>query len=189
MEKNLKTTKKIVKKSFFNVKAPLTSAVISLYGHEASEFDGRVVKLDLTRILKGKSFELKLRINYVNNELEGTPIRLELMKSYILRAMRRGIDYVEDSFDGECKDAKIRIKPFLIARNKVSRAVRKALRETAKKNILSYVKSRTAKEIFTEIMTNKLQKELSLKLRKIYPLALCEIRIFEIEEIIGNVKV
>ncbi len=29
--------------------------------------------------------------------------------------------------------------------------------------------------------TNKLQKELSLKLKKIYPLALCEIRHFSIE--------
>ena len=29
-------------------------------------------------------------------------------------------------------------------------------------------------------MTNKLQKELSFKLKKIYPLALCEIRIFKI---------
>ena len=29
-------------------------------------------------------------------------------------------------------------------------------------------------------MANKIQKQLALKLKKIYPLALCEIRVFEV---------
>jgi len=38
----------------------------------------------------------------------------------------------------------------------------------------------TFKEVASEVMANKIQKELSLKLKKIYPLALCEIRVLEL---------
>jgi ribosomal protein S3AE len=181
MKHKLKVRKKGVKKKFYDVKAPVTATKIQLYGAGVEDLDGRVVKLDLTRSLRGKSFELKLRVKAEGEELVGEPESLVLMGSYVRRAMRKGVDYVEDSFDAECRDVVVKIKPFLIARNRISRAVRKALRDLAKKTLEGYLKNRTAKEIFSEIMTNKLQKQLSSKLRKIYPLALCEIRVFKIE--------
>ena len=36
--------------------------------------------------------------------------------------------------------------------------------------------------MFEEILRNKIQKELSLKLKKIYPLSLCEIRVLKVEK-------
>lgn len=173
--------RKGIKKGFFEVKAPLTSAPIHLYGATAEEFNGRFVKLDLTRSLKGKSFELKLRVNHENGELKGEPVTLELAGSYIRKSIRKGTDYVEDSFAAECRDFNVRIKPFMLTRKKVSRAVRNALRTNARNFIESYIKARTAGEIFSELTANKLQRELSFKLKKIYPLALCEIRYFGIE--------
>jgi ribosomal protein S3AE len=102
--------------------------------------------------------------------------------------MRKGTNYVEDSFSAECKDAVLRIKPFLITRKKVSRAVRKALREKAKETLMGYVKTKDIETLFDEIMKNQLQKFLSLKLKKIYPLSLCEIRFFSIKEKKENKK-
>lgn len=171
---------KIQKKSFFEVSSGATGAKISLYAASAQELDGKIVRLDLTRSLRGKSLELKLKVKAEGDKLTGEPVSLELAGSYIRRMMRKGADYVEDSFIAECKDAKAVVKPFMIARHKVSRNVRKALRNAAKEYLLSHLKNRTTKEISTEITTNKLQKELSLRLKKIYPLALCEIRVFEI---------
>ena len=95
--------------------------------------------------------------------------------------MRKNISYIEDSFSAECKDAQVRIKPFLLTRKRVSREVRKALREQAKEWLVNYIRNKEYKEIFSEILENKIQKPLSLKLKKTYPLALCEIRIFKIE--------
>ncbi|MBX4211899.1 hypothetical protein KW787_00380 [Candidatus Pacearchaeota archaeon] len=172
--------KKGGKKSFYEVKAPLTSAKIVLYGSEPAELNGKTVKLDLTRSLRGKSIEMKFRIKADGEILTAEPMSLELMGSYIRRMMRRGTDYVEDSFDAECRDGKARVKPFMLTRNKVSRAVRNSLRVATKQHLEGYFKTRTMQELFTEIMTNKIQKELSLKLKKIYPLALCEIRIFAV---------
>lgn len=180
--------KKGTKSEFYEVKAPMTATKIQLYAYSTEELNNKIVKLDLTRSLKGKSIELILRVKREDNELIGDPESLELVQSYIRKMMRKGTDYVEDSFLVECKDAKVQIKPFMITRNKVSRSIRRELRDMAKKHLESHLKSRTAKEIFTDITTNKLQKELSLKLKKIYPLALCEIRAFRIVNPIKEVQ-
>ncbi len=176
----IKKSKKLSKKSFYLVEAPLTSAKISLYGSSAEEFDGRIVKIDLTKSLRGKSLELKMKVKNDDGKLTAEPISLNLVSSYVRRNMRTGIDYVEDSFAAECRDITARVKPFLITRKKVSRAVRKVLRDEARKYIQGHVKIRDRKEVFSDIMTNKLQRGLSLKLKKVYPLALCEIRGFEV---------
>lgn len=176
-------TQRAQKKIFFEVKAPLTASKIYLYGASAEELNGRAVKLDLTRSLRGKSLELGLKIKLVDGSLVAEPVGVELVGSYIRRMMRKGADYVEDSFKAECRDAEVVIKPFMITRNKVSRAIRKELRNQARKFLEGYIKNRSTNEVFGEIMANKIQKELSLKLKKVYPLALCEIRIFEITKV------
>jgi len=174
--------KKAVKRSFFEVSAPLTSTKIALYAASADELVGKLIILDLTRSLRGKSLVLKLRVKKVGDKLEGEAISLELVGSFIRRMIRKGIDYVEDSFVAECKDGKAVVKPFMITRNKVSRAIRKSLRDSARKSLEAHFKTREIKELFSEIISNRIQKELSLKLKKIYPLALCEIRRFEVVE-------
>jgi len=91
-----------------------------------------------------------------------------------------GISYVEDSFKAETLDSEVIIKPFLITRKKVSRAIKKTLRNSTKNWIVDYLKTKNDYDIFSEILSNQLQKALSIRLKKIYPLAICEIRIFQI---------
>lgn len=180
MKQKVKSKKKGAKKRFFEVLAPLTSTKIQLYSASEEELVGKTIKLDLTKILRGKSLEIKFRIENDNGKLTGVPESAELAISYIRRVMRKGTDYSEDSFEAETRNAIVRIKPLLITRRRVSRGVLRALREEAKKFLLAYVKTRNTEELFSEIMTNKLQKQMALKLKKIYPLALSEIRVFKI---------
>lgn len=176
----VETKKREAKKSFFEVKAPMTSTKISLYAASPEALHGKHILLDLTRSLRGKNLVLSLRVVYAGGELQAEPVQLELVGSYIRRMMRKGADYVEDSFVVQCKDASVVVKPFLITRNKVSRAVRQELRNRTREHLTSHVTTRTLKELFTELISSKIQKELSLKLKKVYPLALCEIRFFGI---------
>lgn len=176
----MKKAKVGVKKKFFEVTIPLLSTKAHLYGSEISQFENAVVTLDLSRNVRGKNLEMKARVTNENGSLIGKPMSLTLVPSYIRRSIRKGSDYVEDSFEMDCKDAVLIIKPFLLTRRKVSRAVRHALRVQAKKAIETHVRVRTAHEIMNDVITNKLQKEMFLKLKKIYPLAFCEIRILEI---------
>lgn len=178
-----KPRRKEAKKSFFEVSAPMISTRIALYSPSAEALVGRIVKIDLTRSLRGKGLEMRLRVSLDSKgKLVGEPISVELVGSYIRRMVRKGTDYVEDSFGSKCKDFEVIVKPFLITRHKVSRTVRHALRLAAKQYIEGYLTTRTAKEVFSEIISGKVQKDMSAKLRKIYPLALCEIRAFKIIE-------
>jgi len=173
-------SKKNIKKSFYTVEAPITASKIQLYSTSAEELNNKTVKIDLTKSLRGKSLVLKLRIKESEGKLTGVPESLELLGSYVRKIMRRGTDYVEDSFETECQNSRIKIKPFMITRRRVSRTILRLLRETARKNIEAYVKTRTVEEIISDIITNKLSKQLVPKLKKVYPLALFEIRVFDV---------
>ena len=170
------------KKRFFDVDMPLLKKETQLQAYELKELGGRLIIYDLTRLLKGKSLIIKLKVKVEGDKAPSVPKEIKLLPYHIRRMMRKGTNSVEDSFSAECKDAKIRIKPFLITRRKVSRAIRKALREKAKEEILDYVKDKSYEKIFDDVLKNSLQKTLSIKLKKIYPLSLCEIRILTVEK-------
>lgn len=178
--------KRNIQKQFVDVKAPLTSTKISVYVAGPDDAIGKVVKLDMTRNLRGKGMELVMKIKQIDGQLEAQPTALMLAGSYIRRIIRKGTDYVEDSFVVDCKDAKIIVKPFLLTRRKVSRSVRQSLRLATKEFITGYVTIRTSLELFSDVMSNKLQKDLSIKLKKVYPLAVCEIRTFKLVESNSN---
>jgi ribosomal protein S3AE len=170
------------KKKFFDVDIPSINKETQLYAYDIKELDDRLLKYDLTRLLRGKSMLLQLKIKVEGNKATAIPIQSKVMPYFLRRMMRKGTNYVEDSFSTKCKNAQIRIKPFLITRKKVSRAIRKALREKAREELINYVKDKNTETLFEELMKNQLQKSLSLKLKKIYPLSLCEIRVFKIEK-------
>ena len=174
------STKKGIKKKFFEVSIPLTATKAKLYAATQEELHNRVINLDMTKNLKGKNVELKTKVQLVNGELTSELVSMIVTPSAIRRVFRRGTDYVEDSFEASCKDSLLRIKPFMITRNRVSRRVRNELRMSARKFIEGYVTIKNTREIFSELMTNKFQKAISLKVKKIYPLAFCEIRWIEV---------
>ncbi len=170
------------KKRFFNVDIPIINKETQLIAYEQETLAGKHIKYDLTRLLRGKSMILTLVIKQDENKLTSIPKELQLMPYYLRRMIRKGTNYVEDSFSAETTDSQVRIKPFLVTRRKVSRAVRKALREKAREELLSYLKDKDSETIFQEVLRNQLQKILSSRLKKIYPLSLCEIRVLKVEK-------
>jgi len=172
------------KKRFHDVEMPIIGKTTQLYGYDLKDIEGRVLKYDLTRILKGKNslLDLDVRINEEEKKATSEPRKLKILPSFIKRMVRNRTSYVEDSFVVECKNAKLIVKPFLIARRKVSRQVKNALRKKAKEEIEKYVKDRDSNEIFEDVLKNKMQKDLSILLKKVYPLSLCEMRVLEVKE-------
>ena len=170
------------KKKFFDVEISAIGKTTQLQAYEIEEIEGRYIKYDLTRVLRGKGMEIQFKVILEGEKAIAEPTSVKLMPYYMKRIVRKGTNYVEDSFSTEAKNAKIKIKPFLITRRKVSRAVRKALREKCKEELVNYTKDKTTNQIFDDILKNKLQKNLSLSLKKIYPLSACEIRVLNIEK-------
>ena len=128
-----KTEKQLVKrKKFIDVEIPITRQKIELIANTAKELQDRTMKLDMTRQLKGKSVELVLKINLVNDKPVATPYKIKLMPYFIRRMIRKRISYVEDSFQTPSQESMLLIKPFLITKRRVSRAIRKTLRNKTK---------------------------------------------------------
>lgn len=170
------------RKKFIDVELPLINEMTSITGTLESA-KGKIIKLDMTRKLRGKSLEIKFKIIEQNEKLIGLPKKMELMKFYIVRMMRKRTNYVEDSFQIETKDIEATIKPFLITRKKVSHAVRRNLRNTAKDFLINYAKERPYIHVCEDILLGTLQKQMLPKLKKVYPLSFCEIRVFEAKDI------
>jgi ribosomal protein S3AE len=169
------------KQRFFDVEIPILNKETQLYAYDLSELDGKTITYDLTRTLRGKSVLLTLNVKVEGDKASAYPKEFVILPYFIRRMIRKGVNYVEDSFSAETKDSKVEIKPFLITRKKVSREVRKALREKAREEIINYLKNKNSIEVFEDLIQGRMQKPLSLKLKKIYPLSLCEIRIFKVK--------
>jgi len=170
------------KKKFFEAEIQQLNKNIYLMAYEPEELDGRIVKHDLTRFLKGKSVMFQGRVKADKDKAVVIPEKLQIMPYFLRRVIRKGVNCVEDSFIAECKDARLRIKPFLITRRKVSRSIRKALRNKAREELTSYAKDKNPEEIFDDFLNGKLQKTLGLKLKKVYPLSFCDIRVLEVKK-------
>ena len=170
------------KKKFIEVEVPVLSEKLEVLG-TPEELDKKSIKLDLSRKLRGRGVEICLEIQNQEGKLVAYPKRIELVKTYIRRMLRKRISTIEDSFPLKCQDIEARIKPILITRKKVSRAVRHNLRKTCKEILIETAKEKTYLELADEILYGNLQKEIYPKLKKVYPLSLCEIRVIETKDL------
>ncbi|MDD3175875.1 MAG: hypothetical protein PHU51_05340 [Candidatus Nanoarchaeia archaeon] len=176
------------RKKFFEIENDFLSEKHEAYAMAIEDLDGRRIKLDMTRKAKGKSVDMVFKISVKDQKAGVEPIKLRLMPYFIKHMLRKRISYIEDSFQAQTQESNIIIKPFLITRKRVSRAVRAELRRSVKEIILEKTQLRDNRSLFKDILTGDFQKELSSKLKKIYPLSLCEIRILEVKGDITNKK-
>ncbi len=172
----------VLKKKYFDVKLEIFNTIIPLFTFKSEDLEGRTIKFDLTKILRGKKCEARFIVKNENGELIGEMYQFKINPSYIKRLIGHNISIVEDSFVCKTKDNYMRVKPFLVTRKRVHRSVRKALRIKAKEFITRELADKNREDIFQSIINATLQKALSKKLKKTYPLAVCELRIVKIEK-------
>ena len=142
---------------------------------------GRVFEVNigsLTNDLKRSYMKLKLRINEIKGEQANTEvIGYDTVKAYIKKTIRKNRSKVEDSFIAECKDkVKVRIKPLIVTRYKAKRSVLTGLRKKTREFLLENCKKLSFEQLVSFVINNKLQRDLRKVLKKIFPLAVSEIR-------------
>jgi len=168
------------KKKLWDIEIPLLRQKFQGIATSPDALVGKMMKLDMTRMLKGKNIDAAFTIVKRNDKLEADFYSITLLAGYIKRMMRKSITWIEDSFVCSAKDTRMQIKPFMITKKRVHRSVRTELRNRAKEAITEFVKEKDAQQVFDAIIHQDLQKDISSKLKKVYPLALCEIRICKI---------
>lgn len=170
------------KKRFFDVEVPIIKKETQLQAYELGDLNGRIINYDLTRLLKGKSSIFQSVVKTDGEKIISIPRQIKILPYFLKRVIRKGTNYVEDSFSAECKDAVLRFKPLLVTRRKVPRKIRVVLRNKAREELINYSKNKKSDEIFEDVIRSDVQKSLSATLKKIYPLSLCEIRIIKVEK-------
>ncbi|HDI03083.1 MAG TPA: hypothetical protein ENF67_00905 [Candidatus Pacearchaeota archaeon] len=171
-----------MKKKEFEIEIEILNEKAVLKAFSADQLLNKTLTLDLTKKLKGKASEGKFIIKEKQGKLKAEMYQFKLHQAYIKRLIGKGISIVEDSFVCQAKDSKLRIKPFLITRRKVHRSVRKALRSEAKSFIEKFVKERTREKVFQAVLSGLLQRMIAVKLKKIYPLTVSELRVVKVEK-------
>jgi len=171
-----------IKKKYFDVTLEVLNSSIPLLAYTIEALDKRAIKFDLTKILKGKNCEAKYLVHLKDKELFAEILEFSIYPSFIRKMIGHNISIVEDSFSCQCKDAKLRIKPFLITRKRVHRSVRTALRNKAKEFLMKVAENSSKEDFFREVINGSIQKDLSKTLKKTYPLAVSEVRVVKVEK-------
>ena len=166
-----------IRKKVFEIDIPVIEQTASALSLTQDGLVGKFITMDLTRILKGKNAEASFEIVKEGNGLVGKPHNLLILPSYIRRIMRKGVSYVEDSFVCKTKDGTIILKPFMLTRKKVHRRVRNSLNQKTREILGKTLPEKTTEEVFSLIFSSRLQKVLSVELKRIYPLSFFEFRI------------
>jgi ribosomal protein S3AE len=154
---------------------------------EASAAVGRSVRVNLMQIsgdIKNQSSDVKFEItgaseNKLNTRITGYYFSPAAIKRFVRRHMTR----IDDSLVIQTSDnLKVKIKPFLLTRSKVSRAVEHQLRVSLREELINGVRKTSYDNLFSMVLKYQLQKDIKEKLSKIYPVKNIEIRILEEEK-------
>ena len=175
---------KTKKKKWYNVLATKyfnNSVIGETTCKDKESLIGRVVSYNLgllTRDVKLQNVKVGFKINKVedNNALTEI-IKYELINSYIKRVVRVGRSKLDESFVVESKDKiRLRIKVLVLTKNIVQRGVLKHMRKKIKDYFSNLVSKEEYENFIIDLISHKAQVDLRKELNKIYPIAVCEVR-------------
>ena len=149
--------------------------------YDAREGIGKPLTVNLMTLTKNPKKQ-GINVGFVvngqhENRLTTEITRFRMMPSVVRRMVRRGKEKIEDSFICTTMDKrKIRIKPFVVTRNKSKGSVTTALRKGMKQFVVNTAAKTNYEAFVKAIVDSKLQREMNEALSKTFPLSRCEIR-------------
>ncbi len=145
---------------------------------------GRTIKvslMNLTREIKHQNIKIIFSINNVNESNALTEvIGYELIPSFIKRITRTGREKIDDVNIYETKNnIKLVLKLLIMTKSKTKRSILSNLRHKSKEFLTAKIQKQDYSELITSLISYTLQKELKSTLSKIYPVAVCDVRVLK----------
>ena len=145
---------------------------------------GRTIKvslMNLTREIKHQNIKIIFSINSVNeNNTLTEVVGYELVPSFIKRITRTGREKIDDVNIYETKDnIKLVLKLLIMTKSKTKRSILSNLRHKSKEFLTAKIQKQDYSELITSLISYALQKELKSTLSKIYPVAVCDVRVLK----------
>lgn len=145
---------------------------------------GRVIKAnyaDLAREITKQHISCMLKISDVSDSTAHTElIGYQLSKPYLQRVMRRNSSKIEEVVDMKLKDKNVRIKTYAVTNYKTTNSQRRALRKAIEAEIYKALSNYDLDSLVPVLATNRIQINLSKKIRSIFPVRFFEIRKIDI---------
>ncbi|MBI4154220.1 hypothetical protein HY501_02700 [Candidatus Woesearchaeota archaeon] len=184
-----KQLQKVAKKKWFKVLATpeFQNMVIGeTPAFEAEQVLGRVIVANLstlTRDMRKQSTSLSFKVKEIKGADAHTEVvKYELNPIHIKRLVRKGRSKIDDSFMAETKDkVKVRIKPLLLTKCITQKGIVTAVRLKAREVLAQELQKMTYGEFVLATASGNLMKTVKAEAKKVYPLAIAEMRLFSKE--------
>lgn len=136
---------------------------------------------NLTRDMKKQNMMVRFKIKEVKDGKALTEsIGYNMVPAYVKRVVRTGRSKIDDSIEFVTKDKiKVRVKPLILTRTVVKKSVVKHLRKESRIFLKEFIEKQDYSGIFSSITSYNLQRKLKNHLKKVSPIAVCDIRVFE----------
>ena len=151
---------------------------------EPSSLVGKKVVVNfmhLTNDIKKQNTKLHFKVKEVKEDKAYTEIvGLEMVEAYIKRVIKKSREKLDDSMQVITKDeVKVQVKSLIITRNQTKGSILALLRKKAREMLIALAKENTYDAFIDMLLTNELQRKMRDTLKKIYPIAVSEIRILQ----------
>jgi ribosomal protein S3AE len=189
MAKKRVARQSVKKKKWFPIVSPKLlgeKPIGETYLEEPELAVGKTIKINLMQVtgeIKAQNVNSKYEIvEFRENVLRTKITDYTYLNSSLKRLVRRRMTKVDDSLVIMTKDdVKVRIKPLVLTRGKVSKSLESAFRAAVRKLVIEAVGKKTYEELFADVIKNRLQIEIKNSIMKLSPIKTVIIRVLKEE--------
>jgi len=176
--------KGIVKKAWKQILAPAMfgeQVIGDIYIGDVNTAVGRQVTVSMAN-LTGEYQKQNMHLTFLitgakDGKLTTGIIGYKISPFAVKKMTRRKRSKIDISFPAKTSDGKnFRVKLIAVTRNRAKGSAAAALCNSLKLNTITEIAKLTYDEFFNEVLKHKLQKDLQGSVKKIYPVAACELR-------------
>lgn len=180
----VQTRKKAVvikKKKWATIWSPDKRELGESYVETSQSLVGREIKVNMMNFLNDPR-KRKYNISFIVTEVEGDNARTKVCRyetqpTSIRMMIKKGHDRVDDKFEVRTSDNKeIMFKPVYITLKNVPHSIATSLRKKGRELAKAEAKKVNADTFFSNLVSQRIHKELKKELGKIYPLKFIEVK-------------
>ncbi|MFT4309573.1 MAG: hypothetical protein ACMXYL_03745 [Candidatus Woesearchaeota archaeon] len=184
--KQKKQTVKTVKKKWYEIQAQgyFQNKLGEILLDDPQKVVGRKMKVNLMDLTNNIRMQ-QITLTYEVEKLEGDKgmavwKHYQMSPTFLKRIIRRRTTRIDSSFIAKTQDDKlVRVKPMIIARNRLSTPLRSEIRKASIQYFAEKIAELQQHEILGSVISGSMQKELKKKLSSYAPIKSVELRVIE----------
>ena len=183
-KKQTKTVKKVRKKNWYSITAPQLfneTTIGETLAYAPESLKGKQLwynMMYLTGDVKSQNVTISFVIDdYAEGKAKTRMIGYKILPNSLKRLVRKNKDKIEDSaYYRTADNVMVRVKPFILTRRNSNYTIRNAVLTTTRKILADYFRKTNFEKFCQELSRKQVQKNIYMKVNKIFPIQMVEIR-------------